>query len=177
MFNISESQKKVLGIWAIIAVIVLCLVILIAVSIKREDKELIENITAKNSKMLIDRNRYYTVKNAITKYYSFVNMKDYDAVLKILDENYKSKNNITEENIDEFITNDIQVSYHSKVMCLKSAKKGIYTFVTEGSEISANKGEFIKDQYYQVKLDGNSSLFSILPIDKTIYDEVCNEKV
>ena len=177
MFNISESQKKVLGIWAIIAVIVFSLVILIAVTIRREDKELIENITAKDSKMLVDRNRYYTVKNAITKYYSFINMKDYDAVLKILDESYIKTNNITKENIDEFITNDVQISYQSRVMCLKSAKNGIYTFVTDGSEISANKGEFISDQYYQVKLDGNSSLFSILPIDKTIYDEVCNEKV
>ncbi|MCH5167615.1 MAG: hypothetical protein J1F35_06995 [Erysipelotrichales bacterium] len=177
MFNISESQKKVLSIWAIIACLIFALVILLAITVKREKENVYESITAKNSNELIDRNRYYTIKSAITKYYSYLNMKDYDAVLKILDENYKDKNNITKNNLKNYLTDtDKQLSYESKVMCLKSIKKGVYTFVTEGTEIASNTGDKIGDKYYQITMNGNTSLFSLMPIDKSTYQEVCNEK-
>ena len=177
MFNISESQKKVLSIWAISACLIFALVILLAITIKHEKESEVPSITAKDSKVLLDRNRYYTIKSAITKYYSYLNMKDYEAVLKILDKNYKDKNDITETNLDEYLTDtDKQLSYQSKVMCLKSVKKGVYTFVTEGTEIASNTGTEIGEKYYQVTLDGNTSLFSLMPVDKKDYQEVCNEK-
>lgn len=179
MFNISESQKKVLSFWAILGVILLILVVFLAIIIKRESdakEELFNNMTAKDSNKLIDRNRYYTVKGAINKYYSYLNMQDYDSVITILDKNYVNSNNITKNNVKKHLTDtELQLSYETKVMCLKSINKGVYIFVVEGNEISMNKGTFISNKYYQVIMDGNTSIFSLLPIDKSTYEEVCNE--
>ena len=95
MFYISDSQKKVLTVWALIGLIIFLLVVLIAiVSPKQKNIKEEEKITANNSNLVINRSRYYTVKNAITKYYSYVNMEDYNSVLNILDKKYKEENNI-----------------------------------------------------------------------------------
>lgn len=175
MLNLSDSEKKVLIAWAIVGIIILLIVLLFGLKQDRTKKEEIDNITAKGNNYLIDRNRYYTVKNAITKFYSFINSQDYDATLKILNEKYVNDNKITIKNIDEFITeSDVQLSYQTKKMCLKSVKSGVYTFVSEGEEISANTGKYIGDKYYEVVLDGNTSLFSIKPIESSIFEGVCN---
>lgn len=177
MFNISESQRKVLSIWALIAVIIFALVILLAVTLKREKEDAIDEITAASSNKIIDRNRYYTVRGAITKYYSYLNMKDVSAILKILNKDYVEDNDLTKDNVfDELLDTDKQLSYTTGIMCLKSIDKGVYTYVTEGSEIGINTGAVIGDKYYQITLDGNTSLFNLFPIDEDIYKEVCNEK-
>lgn len=175
MLKLSDSERKVLIAWAIIGIIILLIVILFGLKKDRTKKEEMDSITANGNNYLIDRNRYYTVKNAIAKFYSFLNTKDYDAALKILNEKYINDNKIDLNNIKEFITeSEIQLSYNSKRMCLKSIKSGVYTFVSEGTEISANTGNFISDKYYEVVLDGNSSLFSIKPIDSSTFEGVCN---
>lgn len=177
MFNISESQKKVLTGWIIIGIVILILVSIVAVVTVKEKsgKEDDERLTSNNSKKIIDRSRYYTVKNAITKYYSFVNMKDYDSVLKIFDEEYKKKNNINESNVKEFLTDTVTtLSYDSRIICLKNNDKGVYTFVVDGDEISANTGTIINRKYYEITMDGNNSTFYLYPIDESSYNEVCN---
>ena len=176
MFYISDSQKKVLTVWALIGLIIFLLVVLITiVSPKPKNIKEEEKITANNSNLVINRSRYYTVKNAITKYYSYVNMEDYNSVLNILDKKYKEENNIEINNIKDFLTDTkLDISYQSKVMCLKDMKDGIYTFVIEGEEISANTGVSIKEKYYEITLDGNKTILWLKPIDKAFYKEVCN---
>lgn len=176
MLNVSESQKKVLIAWAFLGIIILVLVSIVAISTvhEKEVKE-DEGITLLNSKKVIDRSRYYTVKNAITKYYSYVNMKDFDSVLKILDSKYIEDNKISVDNLKDYITDsNINLSYDSKIMCLKDSNKGVYTFVVDGDEISANTGKFVEKKQYEIIMDGNNSTFSLKPIDKSQYDEVCN---
>lgn len=176
MFNVSETQKKVLSIWAIIGVVILLIVILVSTITPKDKKDnSINNLTSEDSNVIIDRNRYYTVKNAILKYYSYVNMEDYSSVLAILDEAYIKDNNITLNNVTDYLTDTkVALSYQSKVMCLKSVKKSVYRFVIEGEEISANTGSVIASKYYEVALDGNNSRFSLMPIDAKQYNEVCN---
>lgn len=173
MFSLSEAERKTLIVWAIVAVIVFIIVLLIKVNPKEDaEKEL---ITAPGTNYVNDRNRYYTVKNAITKYYSFINARDYDSVLKILDSNYIKDNKIDLDTVTNYVSNeDIQVSYNTGVMCLKSVKKGVYTYAIEGNEIGMNTGNLIKVRYYEMILDGNTSLFSVRPIEENYYKEVCN---
>lgn len=176
MFNISESQKKVLTAWGVAAIIIFLIVVLVAITIKnKEDKDEKNNITATNSNYLIDRNRYYTIKTAISKYYSYLNVHDYDAVLKILNEKYVEDNNIDKNNLKEFINiTDTALAYNPHIMCLKSVNKGVYTFVTNGDELGANTGKILDQMYYQIIMDGNTSLFSLEPISESTYEEVCN---
>lgn len=175
MLNLSDSEKKVLAVWAVVGIIILLVAILFGLKHEQTKKEEIDKITANGSNYIIDRNRYYTVKSAITKFYSFINSKDKASILKILNEKYVEENKINVDNIWDFIPeNDTLLSYQSKKMCLKSLKSGVYTFVSEGEEIGANTGKFIEDKYYEIVLDGNSSLFSIKPIDETTFEGVCN---
>lgn len=177
MFNISESERKVLIIWIIIAVIIVSIVMVVQIMFGGFTKDDGSGITAKDSRVVNDRNRYYTVKGALTKYYSFVNAKDYDSVLKILDEKYVDDNKITVDNVDEKINiEDYQLSYETRVMCLKSAKKGVYTFVVDGIEVKMMSGEELDRKYYEIVMDGNTSLFSVKPINVDKYEEVCNGK-
>lgn len=176
MFNISESQKKVLIAWAIIGVVILALVTIVAINtVQNKSTKEEEGLTAPNSKKIIDRSRYYTVKNAITKYYSYINMGDYESVLTILENNYVKDNNIDVSNVKNFLTDTkMQISYDSRIMCLKSFNDGAYTFVIDGDEISANTGVLINKKHYEITLDGNNSTYSLKPIEENIYNEVCN---
>ena len=90
ILNISNQEKKVLTYWGIGLVVIMVIVIILnfffpmsnvfSELFKRNDKE-------SNKYVLVDDfSRYSTVSAAIEKFYSFQNMKDYDSVLKILDE-------------------------------------------------------------------------------------------
>lgn len=173
MFKISDVERKTLIAWAIVAVIIFIIILFIKVNpVEKKEKD---KITTPGTNYINDRSRYYTVKNALTKYYSFLNAKNYDAVLKILDTNYVEENHIDINTITNYISNeDTQVSYETGIMCLKSVKNGVYTYVVKGDDIKMNSGDFIKERYYEVVLDGNTSLFSVKPIDDKYYEEVCN---
>lgn len=175
MFKVSESEKKVLVLWAVLGIIIFMLVLLLFFKKNEDNKEDISKITAEDSNYVIDHNRYYTVKNAITKFYSFLNAKDNEAIFKILNENYIKENSLNEDNVMDYFTEaDVSLAYQSGKLCLKSVKKGVYDFVIEGVEIKANTGEEIHDMYYEIVLDGNTSLFNIKPIDVDEFEGVCN---
>lgn len=175
MKKLTEQEIKVLSAWAIFGLIVLLLVIFINVKNNKKEKDIIENITAINSNRLIDRNRYYTVNSAITKYYSFLNLKDYENILKILNEKYIKTNNINKENVKNYLPNhDKNLSFKPGVMCVKSVKNGVYAYTIEGYNLAQNTGERLDKIYYQVVLDGNASVFDLMPINEDSYKEACN---
>lgn len=178
MINVSESEKKVLSIWGGVAIIIFISVILIAVFTKGNNtKDDIDSITARNTNHLLDRNRYYTVASVISKYYAYLNQKDYASVLKILDSNYTKEKSISESNLTTYIkTYDVATTYNPHIMCVKSVDKGIYTILTNGEEISSNTGKIYGTPYYQVILDGNTTHFSLKPISEEEYQEVCHER-
>lgn len=171
--KISETERKVLIIWLIIGVLVFLAVVLINIKPKISKIELPSTKPGENH--VSDRIRYYTVKNAINKYYSYKNVSDYDSVIKILDSSYVEKNHIDEDTVTTFIgESDNMMTFETGIMCLKSVKAGVYVYVVEGNEVTMSTGEEKNKMYYQVTLDGNTSLFSVLPISEEIYGGVCN---
>ena len=50
-----------------------------------------------------DYNRFYTVSSCVTKYLNTLSSNNVENILTILDKNYKEKNNITEDNIYNYI--------------------------------------------------------------------------
>lgn len=173
MFKISENERKVLIVWLIIGLIVFLCVLFI--NIRHKSKDSIEAITTPGTNYVNNRSRYYTVKNAINKYYSYKNAKDYDAVLKILSENYIKNNHIDKETLTTYIGESTSyLSYDTGIMCLKNAKDGVYTYVVEGIETEMNTGKELNKIYYEVILDGNTFLFSITPINEGDFGGACN---
>lgn len=173
MFKISENERKVLIVWLIIGLIIFLCVLFI--NIRHKNKEKAEPITTPGTNYVNNRSRYYTVKNAINKYYSYKNAKDYDAVLKILSEDYIKNNRIDKDTITTYIGESTSyLSYDTGLMCLKSAKDGVYTYVVEGVEIMMNTGKELDKLYYEITLDGNTFLFSITPINESDFGGACN---
>lgn len=172
--KISETERKVLIVWLIIGVLIFIAIVLINVKPKTNESK--KPNTQPGENHVSDRVRYYTVKNAINKYYSYKNASDYDSVLKILDASYVEENHIDEENITTYIgETSSHLTFDTGIMCLKSYKDGVYSYVVEGNEEVISTGEIKNKMYYQVTLDGNTSLFSIKPISESTYGGVCNE--
>lgn len=172
--KISETERKVLIAWLIIGILVFIAIVLI--NIRPKDKKVEEPNTHPGKNHVSDRIRYYTVKSAINKYYSYKNISDYDSVIKILDSSYVEENHIDEDTITTFIgESDALLTFDTGIMCLKSYKDGVYSYVVEGYEETMSTGEMKNKMYYQVTLDGNTSLFSLQPISESTYGGVCNE--
>lgn len=175
MIKLSETERKTLLVWAIVALIVFLIVLLVASKQVRNKQEREENLVAPGTREVLDRSRYYTIKGALEKYYSYINMKDKDAVVKILSSKYVKENKITKNNVDKFVKfEDFSKTIKTNIICLKTSKKGIYTFAVSGVEINRNTNEKKEDVYYEVELDGNTSLFSVKPITEKNYSEVCH---
>lgn len=175
MVKLSETERKTLFVWAIVAIIIFLIVLLITSKQVKNKKEQVENLVAPGTREIIDRSRYYTIKGALEKYYSYINMKDKDAVVKILSEKYVKEKEITKDNVDKFVKfEDFSKTIKTNIICLKKVNKGVYTFAVSGVEISRNTNELIDDIYYEVELDGNTSLFSVKPIEEKVYSEVCH---
>jgi hypothetical protein len=172
--KISENEKKVLMIWLIVGILILLVVALVNIRFNSSTNNSTESTTP-GENHITDASRYYTVKNAINKYYSYKNAHDYESVIKILSESYVSNNNITTTNITDYIgTSTSYMSYDTGIICLKSVKSGVYVYDVEGVEVVMNTGEEKESIYYEVTLDGNTQLFSITPIDSDTYRSVCN---
>ena len=175
--NISNQEKKVLTYWGIGLLIVIAIVLIINFFFPMSNvfSELFKKKDTDNNKYSIvdDFSRYSTVSASIEKFYSFINMKDYDSVIKILDEDYVNSNNITKDNVKNYIyTKDNLLSFQSNKMYQKTVY-GVMTFYVDGMIISQSTGEEYKKQYYVVVLDGKFH-FSIRPIEESDYNEVAN---
>ncbi len=175
--NISEQEKKVLTYWGIGAVAIVVIVIIINFFFPMSNvlSDLFKNKEMSNTNYSIvdDFSRYSTVSASIEKFYSFVNMKDYDSVIKILDEDYVNSNNITKDNLNRYLfISDSLVSFQPNIM-YQRVVKGVMTYYVDGRIINQATGEEYKKEYLKVVLDGKFH-FSIRPIGESDYKEVAN---
>lgn len=170
--DLSLEERKVLLIWSVIGFIIFLVAVFFKIFIVN-DIELKKYDT--NYTIVKDYSRYYTVNSAITKYYAFINSKNYKSVINILDSKYVEDNKINAENINNFITiSDIAISYKPGIMCSKDIKKGITSYLVEGTEAGMNNAKEIGKVYYEVILDGNNLIFSLKPISEENYGGNCN---
>lgn len=172
--KLSDSEKKVLIAWIILGIILLIAV----ATIKITQKNIDDKYKYINSpyKLVLNHDRYYTVSAALSKFYAYINEDNYQSVVNILDSKYKQDNNITKDNVNNFIKfYDVASNYETKVMCSKEIAKGIFSYLVSGNDIGMNNGKRLASPYYQVVLDGNKLLFSVKPISKEDYEEKCHE--
>ena len=179
ILNISKQEKKVLSYWGIGLLIIIVLVVIINFFFPVSN--IFSSLVNKDRKsdvkysLVNDFSRYSTVSAAIEKFYSFINMKDNDSVLKILDEKYVKEKNINSSNLSNYIFMSKELlSFQSGKMYQKKVDKLLYYYV-EGRVINASTGEFYKNQYYKVILDGTQFHFSITPVEESDFKEVANE--
>ncbi len=179
--KITKEEKKVLSIWA--GVVVVLVVVLLILNHFFPIKTLLSSLYGtkseiiKNYEILGDYSRYATVSGTLQKYYSFVNAKDYDAVIKILNEEYVKKNKITKDNVADFIEfpDDKYITFDPNIMYRKTLKEGVYSYIMDGEIEERDTGDVLGKTYYQVILDGNTFLFSVKPLTEEEYGGLKNE--
>lgn len=182
--NLTQVEKKTLTIWAVAAIVIFILVIIFRVELTTdgygEDAQI-----DKDYLIVHDYNRYYTVSTALNKYYGFINAKEAEALLKILDKDYIKNEKLNEDNVVKRLSvTDEQITFNTGIMCQRRyAKDKVSFYVTgkeenifvyEGDDETLNSTENLGTRYYEVKLYESKSLFSVEPITEKEFGDECH---
>lgn len=158
--SLSDSEKKVLRIWGIVASIIFIGLVIIAI-INKVNPALIDISGEYSYRIVKDETRYYTVSNTISKYASYINAKDKESILTILDNDYKKNNDINVDNVLEKVGNfDKNISITPSYMCSRKRNDEITQYIFSAS-INDTKGDKITTKNYSVYLDSKNMTFSV----------------
>ncbi len=172
--NLSDDQRKVLRIWFVVGVIVILLLLFFSYSVYKEKKENEVNYSNVYTKVK-DYNRYYTVTSLVEKFYSYINSKDYNNVLIILNSDYKNTNNINLSNIDNYLPkHEVNIGFQPGLICTKQISKDLTSYYVKGNTVSSNTGDKISDSYYNIILDSISFTYSISILTSDEYRGECS---
>lgn len=113
-----------------------------------------------------DRNDFFTVANCIDKYVTYLSTKEKDILYNYLDETYKVENNITIDNVYQFVkTYDDYYKFKASEMYVANLSNNIsqyYVYGTLTPESTGDDEEEI-DFYISIKLDKLNNTFSVIP--------------
>lgn len=158
--ELSDSEKKVLRIWGIVGGTIFLGLVAIAI-VNRINPAILDFNGDYKFKIVKDETRYYTVANAMTKYSSYINSKDSENVLTILDENFKKSNNVNKDNVLEKVGNfDKTISIIPSYMCSRKKSENVTQYIFS-STINDIKGEAITKKNYSVYLDASNMTYSV----------------
>lgn len=123
-----------------------------------------------------DVNRFYTVSNCASRYINYLFAKDTDNLLILLSDKYKLENNISSNNIYDYIGNiDYNYSFSAKKMYEQRISKTSYKYYIHGKliddyfEINHSTGI---DYYIAVILDESNTTFAIEPYSSEEFNKL-----
>ena len=131
---------------------------------------------------------FYTVRDCIYKYYNVINRInniytdtgiDYETMIfDILDKEYISKNQITKDNIKNFIDNEKKYVMFEPLEMKVLENSNLNRYVAYGyiQDLDKDKERFIKYDTLIVNLDIIDKTFSILPKKASIKSVIMNKK-
>ena len=169
--KLTEEQRKVLMIWVCLGMILTVLLLIIGskkVGYKNNYELDNEYLTVR------DYSRYYTITKIIDKYYTAINDERYEVALNMLDSKYVSEKSINTSNIKETLNYDAKVSFSGGLMCSKRFAKGFTSYYVIGKVIGTNVDKEFDTVYYEVVLDEMNMLFSIKPVESSMFGGACN---
>lgn len=161
----------------IIIAIVLVIISLIVFNISpNKDKNKVEDNT--QIKLLKDYSRFYTVNSCVYKYIVNLQSKNTDNLMKLLDEEYITNNNINSNNIYDNLENlNGNYTFDAKEIYYEELSDNVIKYYVYGHIIedtingySTNKLE----TYYIVKMDTQNMTFNISPSNENIFKEAKN---
>lgn len=125
--------------------------------------------------LLSDYSRFFTVNSCINKYIVYLQSKDVDSLLKVLDKDYVGKNNINSNNIFNYLGSiDGNNSFVSKKIFYEEisdqyVKYYVYGYISKETIDNLNVEK--TDKYYIVTFDLDNQLFSIMPYSGEVFLE------
>lgn len=164
--NNEEKNQKIL---AVILIIILLMLGIYTFFFKKSKEEPIDTETISVVK---DNDRFYTVSSCVNKYLSYLSSNDIDNLYLLLDEGYKKENNITKENINNFIKPTMEfVTFSPRKMFEQRLSKDVYKYYVKGyirKDTFSQIGK--KEDYYIIVIMDQSNLtFSIMPYDGEMF--------
>ena len=167
------KQKKDYTLLIIICILLLSIAVLLFLN-NNDDNEIILGEEPKY-RLVDDYSRFFTVNSCVYKYITYLSSNKTDELVKILDEEYVSKNNINSSNIYNYVNRlNGNYSFKSKKIYYqvddeKVIKYFVYGYLIEETiDGIGNK----KDYYVIVNLDLENQLFSVTPYDGEMFKEV-----
>lgn len=158
--KISKNRNTIIiVIFGIIAIIL----VLVQIFGGSKDKNKIDIVTSTS--------KFYTVSNCVYRYVTYLQTKDTDNLLLLLDSKYKSKNNINSNNVlNNLINLDKLYNFEARKMYEEKindniTKYYVYGYLIEDDIDSNNSMDF----YVIVTMDTNNKIFSITPYDGEIF--------
>lgn len=185
-----EHKKIFISIIAIVILIIIIIAILLInlnkkkelsneekTEIQKEQEEYIntlENpaslVNGKKPELVKLENIYFNAKNSIDKYFSYVQEKNAEAIINVLDQEYKDKNGLNNNNIlsSKILTNTKQNYIIEDMYSLEGEK---YTIFYVKLKIN---NELI---YLIINIDFSNRTFSIIPSEQKEYEDKINTVV
>lgn len=164
--NNEEKSQKIL---AVVLVIILVMFGIYNLFFKKSKEE---KIDTKTITVVKDNDRFYTVSSCVNKYLTYLSSNDVDNLYLLLNEGYIKENNITKENINDFIkpiTDNL--SFSPNKMFEQRLSKNVYKYYVKGyirKDTFGQIGE--KEIYYIIVIMDQSNLtFSIIPYNGEMF--------
>ncbi len=158
-----------------IILVIICLILISIVGLlylNNDDK--VEVVKKDNYILLNDYSRFFTVNSCIYKYITYLSGNNSDALMSVLDDEYVNSNNITKDNVYNFLNKlDGNYTFKSKKIYYQEVDKNYITYYVMGDLVKEvlDESPIKQEEYYKVNMDLKDQLFSIAPYDGKIFKE------
>lgn len=166
MSDKSERNQK------IITIILVILVLIIGIYNLFIKKDEVEKLDTETISLVTDVDRFFTVASCVSKYINYLSIDDKSSLYTLLDNNYKKENNITEDNMYNYIIDvNSGVQFQAYKMYSQNITENIVKYYVHGYiEYEQIDVVSAKSDYYVIAiLDQETLTFSIVPYDGEIF--------
>lgn len=159
------------NIWLLSIVVILVAFSIYLININKDDD--ISNLTDKESYNIVNNyNDFYTVNSCVYRYLTYLQSKNVDSLLKVLNEDFINSNGINESNIFNYLTfYEGNLNFSSKKMYEEKVNSNITKYYVYGyveKDVLDSFPEQI-EAYFIVMLDEEEKIFSIQPYNGEIF--------
>ena len=158
--------------------IILAILAIVVVIINLIPKKEVEEIS--NPIIVTNYSDFYTVNSCLYRTITYVSAQDTESLLLLLNDKYKSNNNITKNNVlDLFSDVGENSTFVSEKMYYENLNNNLTKYYVKG--YVANQQILDEDilsameresTYFIVYLDSSSNIFSVEPYNGNIFEEV-----
>ena len=165
---------------AIILVILTVVVVIVTFIIEQKEQEENNN----DISIVTNASNFYTVNSCLYRAITYISSEDEESLLLLLPEEYKEKNEITQDNVlDLFFDVSETSTFVSQKMYYEILSNSLTKYYIQGyvqeNEIMDDSLLTKKDYdlvYFIVYLDSNENIFSLEPYDGKIFKEGLDER-
>lgn len=188
-----EKSKQIMFIIIIVVVIIIMILLsLLLLNLRKNNNGFIigkddfgdsPEVMREGIQPVVDSNIFYSISNCIQTYLnnSNINLQLDDevtlehvktSVYNMLNDNYKIKNNITMDNITNYLYNGESYFAFYPLKMNEFSQDNITFYMVYGLIEDNKTGNYVEDAYYIIRLDNTNYTFDIEPLEKGKYNNI-----